>query len=114
MTEPDTVTPAVIGSPALARALGLSFRRLDLWIRAGYLRPSGAGNGTGSRRTFPAAEQAVAAIMLRLTAAGLTLDRAAEIARRAVDEAAPTHYATLGDGVYLITVLFPHDSGIAQ
>jgi hypothetical protein len=72
MTEPDAVTPAVIGSPALARALGLSFRRLDLWIRAGYLRPSGAGNGTGSRRTWPATEQAVAAIMLRLTAAGLT------------------------------------------
>jgi hypothetical protein len=60
---------------------GLTYRQLDYWIRAGYLLPNDAGAGAGSRRSWSDSERAVAVMMARLVAAGLTLEAAHRVAR---------------------------------
>jgi DNA-binding transcriptional MerR regulator len=95
MTAPST--------PA-SRAVGVSYRRLDYWARCGYLRPEHAG-GSGVWRRWPEHELRVAAVMVRLLDAGLTLAAAAEIARAAIDEGEATHYAHVAEGVYLVVVV---------
>lgn len=61
--------------------LGLTYRQLDHWCRQGYLRPSDATPGSGHRRVFPPDEVRVAALMIRLVTAGLTVDGANRAAR---------------------------------
>lgn len=88
-----------------AAALGVSYRRLDYWARCGYLRPYGQGAGSGRRRRWSERELRVAALIVRLADAGMTLPVAAQIARAAVKADKPTHYEHLGDGVYLSVVV---------
>jgi len=90
---------------ATAAALGVSYRRLDYWARCGYLRPHGEGAGSGRRRRWSERELRVAALIVRLVDAGLTLPVAAQIARAAVVAEKPTHYEHLGDGLYLSLVV---------
>jgi MerR HTH family regulatory protein len=68
--------------------LGISYRQLDYWVRRGYLRPERRtarggkyGGGQGVSRRWPAAELEIARRMARLTAAGITPERAAVFAR---------------------------------
>jgi len=65
--------------------LGITYRQLDYAVRAGYLRPErkwkGRGWGSGSPRIWPEKELEVARLMGRLSAIGLPLAKAAEIAR---------------------------------
>lgn len=88
-----------------AAALGISYRRLDYWARRGLLRPEKEGGGSGCWRKWSDDEIAVARIMARLIDGGLGLDAAASIARAAIEGGRPTHYASLGDGVYLSVVV---------
>lgn len=69
------------GSVEVALRAGVSFRVIDYWVRAGYLRPEGDGGGPGTQRRWPEEEQEVACRMARLAAAGLTVERAASFAR---------------------------------
>jgi DNA-binding transcriptional MerR regulator len=69
---------------ALALELGISYRRLDHWVRRGYLRPWNPAPGCGRARAWPANECQVAALMLRLIGAGFEVEAAAEVAREAV------------------------------
>jgi len=59
---------------------GLTYRQLDYWCRQGYLKPGG-GTGSGSWRTWPDEERAVARLMKRLVDAGLTVEAAHRVAR---------------------------------
>jgi hypothetical protein len=62
--------------------IGLTHRRLDYWARRGFLTPvNGATPGSGYDRQWPESELAVAAMMLRLTHAGLNLEAAHRVAR---------------------------------
>jgi hypothetical protein len=67
-------------SAHVTRYAGITYRRLDYWVRLGHLRPGG-GTGTGDERSWPAAEIEIAARMGRLTAAGFELEAAARFAR---------------------------------
>jgi hypothetical protein len=68
--------------------VGPTERQIDHWTRAGYLHPLERHNPTsGCRRRWPVAEQRIAATIARLAAAGMTVPRAAELARRAAAEA---------------------------
>lgn len=62
-------------------ATGASYRQIDYWCRAGYLRPTNPDSGSGRHRTFPPDELAVVARMVRLIRAGLTPAAAARVAR---------------------------------
>jgi hypothetical protein len=65
--------------------LGVTYRRLDHWVRRGYLRPgrqeAGTRHSSGSYRTWTPAELETARLMGRLTRAGLTPAAAAKAAR---------------------------------
>lgn len=64
-------------------ALGLTYRMLDYWTRAGYLVPvSPSRPGSGHVRAYPPSEVAVCAAMLRLIAFGFTPATAALFARQ--------------------------------
>lgn len=64
------------------RRIGLSYRKLDHWTRRGYLICVGkASPGSGAPRSWPAGELLVAAYMLLLVEAGLTVSAAARAAR---------------------------------
>lgn len=66
-------------SPKAAGAI--TYRQLDYWTRRGYLKPGNAGAGSGHWRRWSAEERAVAAMMARLIAAGLTVEAAHKVAR---------------------------------
>jgi len=59
----------------------VSYRRLDHWVRRGYLHPADAAPGSGYSRDWSADELRVAARMARLVNAGLRPDVAAVWAR---------------------------------
>lgn len=78
MTGPCTLTLQQV------TARNLTYRRLDWWVRVGYLHPHHQG-GTGNTRTWPARELQVADLMRRLVEAGLTAGVAAIAARAHLD-----------------------------
>lgn len=67
---------------AMSRS-GATYRQLDYWVRRNYLRPVG-GYGSGNQRLWPVAEVEVAAKMVTLVEAGMTVERAADVARTSV------------------------------
>lgn len=88
------------GIDALLTMTGLTYRQLDWWTTQGYLQPSTpAGVGSGNARDWPDDELRIAALMGRLTKAGVTACVAARLAREL------THHgrADLGDGLQLTT-----------
>jgi hypothetical protein len=60
---------------------GLSYRRLDMWTSRGLLEADVRNPGSGQRRTWSESELVVAAMMARLTDAGLTIEAAHRVAR---------------------------------
>lgn len=86
------------------KAIGLSDRRLDTWTTTGRLRAITQPNpGTGHRRLWPASELAVAAVVVRLTAAGLDLDVAFQVARLEGESST----VEIGPGVFLVVDVVP-------
>lgn len=92
LRQPCTTCGASVGATGLRVCahhvkdeLGITYRQLDFAVRAGYLFPDrtwkGRGRGSGSPRTWPEEELAVARLMGRLSAIGLPLAKAAELAR---------------------------------
>lgn len=84
-----------LASVPVAEKAEISFRRLDWWVRRGYLKPEG-GNGTGDPRSWPPAEVEVACKMGRLVHVGLSVESAARAARQDGPE------IDLGRGVRLV------------
>jgi DNA-binding transcriptional MerR regulator len=80
MTETVTAAVITLGIHNTERELGITYRRLDWWVRLGYLHPLHLG-GSGNPREWTRAELDVARIMGRLVAAGLSLETAHRIAR---------------------------------
>ena len=71
---------------------GITYRRLDHWIRKGYISCGFEGDecGSGHWRTLDGAEIRVVALMVALVTAGLTPAAAAPVARSlAVNKSAP-------------------------
>lgn len=65
----------------LVQHTGVSYRQLDYWIRAGYVKPMGdPGPGTGNAREFSWVQVQIATWMARLVKAGFTPAAAARIA----------------------------------
>jgi hypothetical protein len=77
---PDLLTSADIMFEA-----AITYRQLDFWDRAGYLRPGrvwrGQRRGSGSPRSWPGGELEIARRMGRLVRAGIPVSLAASVAR---------------------------------
>lgn len=83
------------------RHVGISFRQLDTWTNAGYLRAfKRHATGSGHPREWSMAELIVAKRIKRLVAAGLRLNVAAAVARESLDGQGEW-VKELGDGVSL-------------
>jgi hypothetical protein len=74
----------IIGHAEAQERSGATYRQLDYWIRQGYLRGIGM-EGSGTIRDYPDAEVEIAAIIVRLLAAGLVLPVAAAVARTVIE-----------------------------
>lgn len=85
MSVPQCAECVSVGNHATHHDLtdipGLTYRQLDYWVRQDWLHPDNPDGGTGSRRTFPPSEVAVAKTMAILTAAGVAASAAARAAR---------------------------------
>lgn len=81
----DEELPDLLTSADIMYESGITYRQLDFWARAGYLRPDrewrGRRLGSGSARSWPKTELEVARTMGRLTRAGIPASLAASIAR---------------------------------
>jgi hypothetical protein len=66
--------------------IGITYRQLDHWCKAEYLRPEG---GNGVQRSWPEQEIKIGRMMARLVAIGMKPERAAFYARQAVVERVP-------------------------
>jgi hypothetical protein len=90
-----TDTPTITASELIA-ASGVTYRQVDFWCRAGYLKPSTPARGFGSVRRFPPSEAQIAAYALELITAGFHAPYALRYARTLVETQAPV---TLADGL---------------
>jgi hypothetical protein len=98
--EPDVAAADddTVGQRAMV-ATGATYRQLDYWTRRGYLRAANPWPGSGHRRRWPAREQRVCALIVRLLDVGIDLHLAVRIAREAAEH--NTTWARLGDGVHI-------------
>lgn len=90
-----------VGSTELMRAAGMTYRQLDYWTRRGVLFADHPTPGSGAQRVYPADEVPVACALVRLMAAGLPLDMAAELARRPIPAEGARDAVRVGRGVVL-------------
>lgn len=74
---------------------GLTYRKLDHWVRKGYITPLHEVHGAGNKRSFSRQEARVARRMQSLIEAGLTLEAAAKYAGCSDVEVELTPFATL-------------------
>jgi len=70
-------------------AAGPTGRQIHYWTQRGYLLPLNPNPGIGTAMRWPESEASVAALMKRLTDAGLTLAQAHVVARDRNHEVAP-------------------------
>ena len=92
-----------MSSAAIAREAGVTYRQLDYWIRAGYVRPLDPLPGTGTARQWPEEEREVVMTMARLVDAGFTVPAAAVLAREIVEcELGGEAMSLIGDGIILV------------
>jgi hypothetical protein len=70
-----------VTSQEIVEKTGATYRQLDHWSRAGYLRPLNPQQGSGTPRLFPDGEVAVTRLMVVLVKAGL-LPAAAQLVAR--------------------------------
>lgn len=84
--------------PPRVTVVGVTYRQLNHWVKAGWLRPDGPG-GSGHWRAWPVAELEIARTMGALTRAGLPLAMAHDLARHGV--------RTVADGRMILTHTWP-------
>jgi hypothetical protein len=81
----------------VAEDFGITYRRIDYWLRKGYIK--GKGKGSGYLREVDENEEMILHLMIRLTDAGLVVEAAAIAARRMIYDGLNT--TTLPGGVIL-------------
>jgi hypothetical protein len=96
-----------VGTWAVARAAGVSYRRIDHWVRRGYIAPVGEpnpGSGADSVREFTPATVARTVLLARLVRAGVLPGPAARLIdeRRDVETGGSGWVAVLGDGLLVV------------
>jgi DNA-binding transcriptional MerR regulator len=90
-------------SQIMRAAAEVSYRQLDWWTRQGYLRADNPAPGTGNARIWSRQERDIAQLMQRLAGAGLTVAKAAKVARWAVTNAAEGRAAVrIAPGIALV------------
>lgn len=90
-----------VGADEVLRAAGMTYRELDYWVRRGVLFARNPLPGSGAPRRFPADEIPVACALVRLRAAGVPLDLAAELSRHPVPDEGSRAAVRIGRGVVL-------------
>ena len=96
--SPHYDEPGMLTWPQLADQIGVSYRKLDYWIRRGYLLA--VMEGSGYVREVDPTEEDIARLMVRLIGCGLSVEAAAIAARRMIYDGLNT--TTLPGGVILI------------
>jgi DNA-binding transcriptional MerR regulator len=83
MTNQPHADDPLIGSNDVVELARITYRQLDHWVRAEYVRPrqNGHGHGSGHMRVWSIDEVAVCVRMGVLVEVGLTPQAAARIAR---------------------------------
>jgi hypothetical protein len=94
-----TDTPTLTASEMLAIS-GVTYRMLDHWTRAGYLKPATKARGHGYPHRYPSDEATIALFGRELIDVGFTPARALTYARQLVEAADST--IILGDGLVKI------------
>lgn len=74
-------TDGLLRSPEVCARAGCTYRQLDFWTRAGYLKPARAARGHGTQRLYTPDEADIARRMVHLSAAGLLPSAAVKAAR---------------------------------
>lgn len=74
-----------VSTEATALALGITYRRLDLWISRGWVRVENPHPGSGHARNLTQYEAAVARLLAVLTKGGVHPATAARLARNLWD-----------------------------
>lgn len=69
-----------MNAPELAEHAGVTYRQLDYWVRAGYVKAKPGHQGSGHLREFSYVQSQQCAWMARLVKAGFTVDKAAAMA----------------------------------
>lgn len=64
-------------APAVCRAVGITYRELDNWVRRGAVSPSLAARGSGTQRLFSLQDLQDVALVASLRNAGVPLQRCA-------------------------------------
>ena len=67
-------------------ATGATYRRLDHWVRRGWLSPEHAAPGSGFARAWTPRDLSIVRVLVRLTSVGIPADVAAPWAVACVDE----------------------------
>jgi DNA-binding transcriptional MerR regulator len=83
-------------SEELAGAAGISYRRLDFWVRKGHV-PGASLPGSGFQRHFTSAQASVVLRIAELVRHGFTLAAAAEHANSGASERVTAHTRTIVD-----------------
>lgn len=74
MTEPVSVE-------RIQQVTGVTYRRVDYWVRRGYLRPVNPGPGSGHARKFTAEDAVRVAVIDQLSQLGVALGELTETQR---------------------------------
>lgn len=64
---------------------GATYRKLDYWVRRGYLKPENSGKGSGTWRYWTRRDHQIATALVRLSKV-LVFEHALTVAERYVDE----------------------------
>ena len=91
-----------IGALELAHLTGTTYKQIDRWAAARYIREEPREPGTGHRRAFRNGEIRIAQVMAALVKAGVSAPIAATAARRAIleyDSKGPLFMSELAPGI---------------
>ena len=90
----------------LVAAVGVTYRQVDYWVRAGLLRTARPVEGTGNRRRFHVQEIHVARVVAALYALGADHELARPVA--AAVRAHPDRPLTAHIGLYVVEITDHH------
>jgi DNA-binding transcriptional MerR regulator len=82
----------------VVKLTGLTFRQMNTWTKADYIRP--VGGGKGNEREWPTSEVNIIKVTLQLMNAGFTLSAAAPYARTLIETG--EHFIELGSKCLLM------------
>lgn len=93
----------------VVRATGITYRRLDYWVRKGLITPEtgSGGQNRGKDRVWSERDIQIATLLAKIADSGVTVEVAAKVARLIVDnpKERETRSVRVGDNVWITVKL---------